>query len=88
MPLLEAGAEQILLGQELLEVPRELSRGVDLGGTWGDALLGQLAHEGTQLVMLGRGQIGHAGSSKRGVGGTWHGVRSLAHVPVGFSRVG
>ena len=66
MTLLEARAEQVLLRQELLEVVRKLRLLVDLGGPRRDALLRQLAHDGTQLVVLGGGQVGHAGSSQRG----------------------
>ncbi len=65
MTLLEARAEQILLCQEILEVVRELRLLVDLGCPRRDALVRQLAHDGTQLVVLGGGQVGHADSSRR-----------------------
>ena len=55
----EGGAQQILLGQQLLEVPRKLSLRVDLGRTWGDSLLRQLANDGAQLNVLIRQPVGH-----------------------------
>ena len=65
VPLLEARAEQVLLGQEVLEVVGKLRLLVDLRRPWRDALLRQLAHDRTQLVVLGGGQVGHADSSRR-----------------------
>ena len=72
MTLLEAGSEQVLLCQEVLEVVRERCLLVDLGGPRRNALLGQLAHDGTQLVVIGGGQVGHADSSQGEV--RWHGL--------------
>ena len=60
VPLLETDAEQVLLGEQLLQVPRELARGVDLRRPRRDALLGELAHDGAQLIVLGGQAIGHA----------------------------
>jgi hypothetical protein len=60
MLLLEPGTQQVLLGEQLLEVPRELRLGVDLGCPRRDPFLRQLAHHGTQLVVLGGRQVGHA----------------------------
>jgi hypothetical protein len=58
--LLEAGAEKVGLGQQLLEVPRELAGRVDLGGARSDAFFRQLAHHGTQLVVIGGREVRHA----------------------------
>ena len=78
--LLEARAEQILLCQEVLEVVRELRLLVDLGCPRRDALVRQLAHDGTQLVVLGGGQVGHADSSRRSSVARGLGDRSLVAV--------
>ena len=71
VPLLEAGAEQVLLGEELLEVPRELRGGVDLRGPRRDALRRELAHDGTKLIVIGGWQVGHS-APRRGTS-AWRG---------------
>ena len=72
--LREARPEQVLLRQQVLEVPRELRGLVDRCGTRGDSLVGELAHHGTQLIVLGGRQVGHAAprtrSGERSVSGT------------------
>ena len=68
--LREARAEQVLLREELLEVPGELLLLVDLGGTGCDPLRGELAHDGAQLVVIGGRQVRHSAprAGVRGVG--------------------
>ena len=81
--LLEARPEQVLPSQELLEVPRELLLLVDLRGARRDPFLGKLADDGAQLIVIGGGQVGHAGSSDTAcetVGRS--GPRSLAEAPL------
>jgi hypothetical protein len=58
--LREARPEQVLRGEQLLEIPRELRGLVDLGGAWRDALVGELADHRPQLVVIGGEAVGHA----------------------------
>ena len=60
MRLVEEEAEELVLAEELDDVPRELVRLVDLRGARRDALAGERAHELADLeLLLGQRLPGH-----------------------------
>ena len=61
-PLGEVDGEDVVGREELLDVPRELGRPVDLGGARGDLLVGEVADGVAQEALL-LGEHDHGGGS-------------------------